>query len=191
MVALAPSAPQAPADPELLSRIAAGDLECLGILYDRYVEDVRRFLLRIGVGPAELDDLVQQSFLEVVRAAKNFDGRPSARPWLLGVTASMARRSRRSFARTASRLKIWTKAVEGKHPVTPAESLEGEEAKQRALSALDALSHDKREAFVLVVLEGASGEEAAAALGVPVNTIWVRVHHARKALKAKLLGDPS
>lgn len=191
MAALAPDVSPAAADPELLARIAAGDLECLGILYDRYVEDVRRLLVRLGVESADLDDLVQQSFLEVVRAAKNFDGRPCARPWLFGVTASMVRRHRRSFARAASRLRIWTKVVEGKRPMTPVESLEGEEATLRAQSALDALSHDKREAFVLVALEGASGEEAAAALGVPVNTIWARVHHARKALRATLLGDAS
>ena len=189
MSALAPSVALGTADPELLSRIAAGDLESLGTLYDRYAGDVRTFLVRLGVPQAELDDVVQQSFLEIVRAAKNFDGRPCARPWLLGVSASMARRNRRSLARTVSRLRLWTKAVEGKSPVTPAESLEGEEAKHRAAAALDALSDRKREAFVLVVLEGASGEEAAAALGVSVNTIWTRVHHARAELRAKLLGD--
>jgi RNA polymerase sigma-70 factor (ECF subfamily) len=191
MSALAPAVALGSTDPELLSRIAAGDLESLGTLYDRYARDVRTFLLRLGVRQSELDDVVQQSFLEVVRAAKNFDGRPCARPWLLGVSATMVRRGRRSFARTVSRLKLWTKASEGARPVTPAESLEGEEARLRAAAALDALSDSKREAFVLVVLEGASGEEAAAALGVSVNTIWTRVHHARAELRAKLLGDDS
>jgi len=186
----APGRQEAP-DPELLARIAGGDLESLGTLYDRYAQDMRRFLVRLGVQQADLDDLVQQTFLEVLRAAKSFDGRPCARPWLFGIAATMVRRSRRSFARTATRLKAWTKAAESQRPVTPAESLEGEEAKRRAASALDALSDIKREAFVLVALEGVSGEEAAAVLGVPVNTVWTRVHHARSALRAKLLGGKS
>lgn len=189
MSALAPATALPTLDPELLSRIAAGDLESLGALYDRYAGDVRTFLLRVGVRQAELDDVVQQTFLEVVRAAKNFDGRACARPWLLGVSAAMARRNRRSFARTVARLKLWTKAMADRRPDTPAESLEGEEAKLRAAEALAALSEGKREAFVLVVLEGASGEEAAAALGVSVNTIWSRIHHARVELRAKLLGE--
>ena len=49
-----------------------------------------------------------------------------------------------------------------------------------------ALSEKKREAFVLVTLEGLSGEEAAQALGVPVNTLWTRLHHARLELSAAI-----
>jgi RNA polymerase sigma-70 factor (ECF subfamily) len=40
--------------------------------------------------------------------------------------------------------------------------------------------------FVLVTLEGMSGEEASAVLGIPINTVWTRLHHARRALRAAL-----
>jgi DNA-directed RNA polymerase specialized sigma24 family protein len=43
-----------------------------------------------------------------------------------------------------------------------------------------------REAFVLIVLEGVEAEQAAAALGVPLGTLWTRLHHARRELRARL-----
>jgi RNA polymerase sigma-70 factor (ECF subfamily) len=46
----------------------------------------------------------------------------------------------------------------------------------------------KREALVLFELEGLSGQEIALALGVPLKTVWTRLHHARRELEEKL-GD--
>ena len=42
------------------------------------------------------------------------------------------------------------------------------------------LNHILIFAFVLVAVEGSSGEDAAAALGIPLNTLWTRLHHARR-----------
>lgn len=174
-------------DSALLARISSGDLDALGTLFERYQYDVRRFLMRLGVSAAELDDVVQLSFLEVIIASRNFDGRCSARPWLLGVAATMVRRQRRSFARMKARLGAWAKARhEEGHPETPSETLEGRETEARFWDALEHLSPKKREVFVLVTLEGASGEEASVALGVPLNTVWTRLHHARDELRHRL-----
>ena len=57
-------------------------------------------------------------------------------------------------------------------------------------AALEALPTDQREAIVLVDLEGQKGCDAAAALGVPEGTLWRRLFHARKALRAALGGEP-
>ena len=170
-------------DPSHLERIGAGDLDALGLLFERYQEDVRRFLVRLGVSPGDLDDLVQQTFVEVIRAASHFDGRLSARAWLLGVAATMVRRHRRSFARMASRLAAWARARAENHTETPSDSFEGRETEARFWAALERLSPKKREVFALVTLEGATGEEAAALLGVPLNTVWTRLHHARDEIR--------
>jgi RNA polymerase sigma-70 factor (ECF subfamily) len=50
-------------------------------------------------------------------------------------------------------------------------------------AALARLSAKRREAFVLVTLEGTTGEDAAAALGISINTLWTRLHHARRDLR--------
>jgi len=180
-----------PGDADVLSRIASGDLEALGTLFDRYEHDVRRLLVRLGVSSADVDDLVQVTFLEVVRAAGGYDGRCSAKPWLFGVAVTMVRRHRRSFARMAARVSSWASTEKPPSPETPAETFEAREAQARFARALARLSEKKREVFVMVTLEGTSGEDAAAALGVPINTVWTRLHHARAELRRELGGDVS
>jgi DNA-directed RNA polymerase specialized sigma24 family protein len=59
---------------------------------------------------------------------------------------------------------------------TPDDELEWVEAAARGQRALSQLSAKKRDAFVLVVIEELSGDEAASALGVSVATLWKRVH---------------
>lgn len=185
MTVVARAAEPVEQDAALLTRIVAGDLDALGVLFERYQHDVRRFLMRLGVS-SDLDDLVQLSFLEVIGAARNFDGRCSARAWILGIAATMVRRQRRSLARMAARISAWVTSREAQHSETPAETFEGRETEARLFRALDALSPKKREVFVMIALEGASGEEAAVALRVPLNTIWTRLHHARQELRHAL-----
>lgn len=173
-------------DEALVAAIAAGHLEALGQLFDRFEPMIRRYVQRIGVCPSEADDLVQATFLEVLRAAPRFDVSLSAKSWLFGVATVMVRRHRRSFARSAARVLAWAHLGHDTEQASAHEELEHREEKRLFRQALDRLSPKKREAFTLVVLEGLSGEEAARALGVPVNTVWTRLHHARRELRVLL-----
>lgn len=186
MTALPERAGAPPTDGELLTAIANGNLEALGHLFDRHGQGVRSFLGRMGVGASDADDLLQATFLEVMRAAGRFDARLPARNWLLGIAGSMLRRHRRSLRRTAARLIAAAGLTPATIPPTPAELFDGDQAERRLDRAFSRLSEKKREVFVLVTLEGLSGEEAARALGIPVNTIWTRLHHARAELRAAL-----
>jgi RNA polymerase sigma-70 factor (ECF subfamily) len=175
-------------DGELLAAIARGQLEALGALFDRHEPAVRRYLGRLGLAPEDADDLVQATFLEAHRAAPRFDAQRSAKSWLLGIATIMARRHRRSVGRTLARIAAWANHARREPAQSPApdELLERERTARRVAAALDRLAHKKRETFVLVVLEGLSGEDAAEALGVPVRTVWTRLHHARRELRALL-----
>jgi RNA polymerase sigma-70 factor (ECF subfamily) len=176
---------------EIVRAIAAGNLSGLGMLFDRHGADVRRFLRRLGVRASDLDDLVQETFLDVVRASPRFRPDAAVKPWIFGIAAIVARRHRRVIVRALARVKRLTSGRVEIDPPTPAESFELNDAADRARRALDMLSSRKREAFVLVALEGMSGEEASIALGIPIATVWTRLHHARRALKAALAeGDP-
>jgi RNA polymerase sigma factor (sigma-70 family) len=166
-------------DAALVEQVRNGDLEALGILFDRHEAAVARFLSRFGVASADVDDLVQATFLQVLRAARHFEPRISVRGWLLGIGAMMARRQRRSLLRTDRRLRTWATIPRGGGAPTD----DALDVGLRITRALAALSEKKREAFLLVTLEGMSGEEAAVALGVPVKTIWTRLHHARLELR--------
>lgn len=185
MTPLARARPDA-SDPELLSRIAAGDIGAVGTLFDRYEPDIKRYIGRLGVGAGDADDLVQLTFLDVGRAAASFDGRSSARSWLFGLSTMVVRRHRRSVARVAAGLGKWAREPRPMEPPTARDQLELHQEAERARRALERLSSKKREVFVMFVLENASGEDVARALGIPVATVWTRLHHARRELRQDL-----
>jgi RNA polymerase sigma-70 factor (ECF subfamily) len=173
-------------DGDLVAQVAAGDLHALGVLFERFGTDVRRFLARLGVPASDLDDLVQTTFIEAVRPAARFDANRPVKPWLFGMAAMVVRRHRRGVARWGRKLAAWALEPTTRHEPTPAEIVDRDQSVRRAQAALARLSDKKREVFVLVVIENQSGEAAARALGIPVATVWTRLHHARLELRAMM-----
>jgi RNA polymerase sigma-70 factor (ECF subfamily) len=173
-------------DAELLSKVAEGELYALGILFDRYEHVVKRFIGRLGVPLADVDDLVQLTFLDLPGAAARFDDRLSFKGWLLGLAAIVVRRYRRAVRRRIARLAAWASEPWRRAHPGPDDAFELHEAAKNALTALGRLSHKKREVFVMLVFEELSGADAARALAVPVATVWTRMHHARRDLRGFL-----
>jgi RNA polymerase sigma-70 factor (ECF subfamily) len=186
---LVPGSPQL-TDDELVAAIRVGNLTGLGTLFDRHGASVRRLLLRLGVAPRDVDDLVQDSFLDCIVAAPSYQQGLSVRSWLFGIAVIVMRRHRRSLGRILQRAQEWAAKRVDPRVATPADALEWSEEAQRGQRALAKLSPKKRAAFVLVVLEELSGDEAATALGVPVATVWTRVHYARREMMQFLELDP-
>jgi RNA polymerase sigma-70 factor (ECF subfamily) len=174
-------------DGVLLQRVAAGDVNALGVAFDRFHRDVYAVLARLRGTRLDLDDLVQTTFLALPRAARNYDPDASARAFVIGVAIQHARRERRSLVR---RWRLWqarTHEVDlpeaGVDPERHASDREDFSAMESALAKLPVA---QREVIILHEVQGMKGEEVASALGVPVNTIWTRLHHARNALRASL-----
>jgi RNA polymerase sigma-70 factor (ECF subfamily) len=176
------------ADRELIAAVATGDLDALGVLFERHEPALRRYLVRMGIARSDADDLIQATFLDVVRASPRFDPQYSARSWLFGIASMMARRHRRSLGRAAARIASWIglQRSQASEQPTPADAFEHDRTLHAFARAFERLAAKKREVFVLVTLEGLSGEEAAVALGIPVNTVWTRLHHARRELRDAL-----
>jgi RNA polymerase sigma-70 factor (ECF subfamily) len=171
-------------DGVLFARIAGGDLGALGAIFDRHHAKVRAFLMR-SAQTADVDDLVQETFLTASRAAGTYDGRDDARPFLIGVAAQLVRRKRRTFARLRAALSRWG-SEQAAPPATPEEDATAASEAARVRAAVARLDDDRRLALVLVEWEGLSGEDAARALGVPVGTLYRRVHEARGAVRKAL-----
>ncbi len=184
--------PRVDDDVRLLARVAESDLDALGILYDRHEAAVRRLIRRLGVSAGDVDDLVQSTFLDVLKSANKFVPTKSARTWVLGVSVMIVRRHRRSARRWFENLTGGIFERRRAPPSTPVEMFEQREDHRRFEQALADLSPKRREVFVLVVMEEMSGEAVATLLGIPVATVWTRLHHARKALRASLVepGEP-
>lgn len=179
------------ADGELIRRIGEGDLAPLGVLYDRYHADVRQFIARATSGGSDTDDLTHDTFLTLSSIAARYDGRATARPFLIGIAAQLVRRRRRSVMRWAQALASFAWSTADATPLTPESSAAGTEEMRQFEEALARLSDDKRLVFLLVEREGMSGEEVAAALEIPVNTVWTRLHYARSELRRACAERPA
>ena len=173
----------APAETSSPEGGAPSDLSFEG-LYEQRFEDVSRWVRALGAAEADRDDLVQEIFLVVHRRLADFDGQ-NVSGWLYQI----ARRKVRDHRRL-----LWVKHLFGKtsQPLVDAmlttkqNALDELETKQKRVllgQLLEKLNEDQRAAFVLFEIEGSSGEEIAALTGVPVNTVWARIHKARKKLQ--------
>jgi RNA polymerase sigma-70 factor, ECF subfamily len=162
---------------------APSDLSFEG-LYERWFEDISRWVRALGAGEADRDDLVQEVFLVVHRRLADFDGQNVA-GWLYQI----ARRKVRDHRRL-----LWVKHLFGNTslPLVDAmlttkqsalDELETKQKRELLAQLLEKLNEDQRAAFVLFEIEGNSGEEIAALTGVPINTVWARIHKARKKLQ--------
>jgi RNA polymerase sigma-70 factor (ECF subfamily) len=172
-------------DASALEALSQGHISALGVLYDRYQAAVASFIRRATNDASDVEDLVHATFMTAARAAANFDGRQSCRPWLVGIAARLLYRRKRGLARWARALRELT-VREGDRHADPHRELKARDEINRLSAALEKLSEPKRVVLLLAENEGLSSEEIASVLQIPVGTVWTRLHHARRDLRRML-----
>jgi RNA polymerase sigma-70 factor, ECF subfamily len=151
-------------------------------LYDRHFDFVWRSLRRLGVDPNDLEDAAQDVFVVVHQRLDSFEHRASVKSWIFAIAFRVAMAYRRRERRQRSR-------VGGDETVlvcsrgTPEEVQSAMQTAERIQTVLDGMDDDKRAAFVLAELECLNGQEIAAALGIPRNTVYSRIRLARAAFQ--------
>lgn len=165
---------------ELALRAGRGDKNAFTEFIKATQDDVWRLLAHLG-GPANADDLTQETYLRVMTALPRFAARSSARTWLL----SLARRAwvdsiRHERARPMKSATEYEDAAENFAVGGADQSNWSEWIDVRSL--IDALPTERREALILTQVLGYSYEEAARITDVRVGTIRSRVARARKDL---------
>jgi RNA polymerase sigma-70 factor, ECF subfamily len=184
-----PIAPQAvggaaePSDPEIMKRLSRGESGALGDLYDRYHERLRQFLARATADAEDVDDLVHATFLAAAGSAARYDGRACARPWLVGIAVQHLRRRRQARGRFFAALSALARV--GRAAADPRATMAARGDLERALALL---TEPKRIAVLMAEVEEMSCPEIAAALDIPVGTVWTRLHAARRELRRALEG---
>ncbi len=173
-------------DDVLLAAIVDGDLGALGELYDRYARDVWRATYHVHGNAADAEDIVHTVFMKLPEIAKSYDGRPNARPWLVGIAVRIASRHRRGISRFLRTLASFATTAPKSRELDP----ERETSAKQELSAVDAavakLPRHQRIVLTLVELEGLTSEEVGRALSIPAATVRTRLHHARRDLYAAM-----
>ncbi|MFD7137272.1 sigma-70 family RNA polymerase sigma factor [Streptomyces sp. NPDC059894] len=157
-----------------------GDADAVEQFVRAVHRDVQRYVAHLCGDPQAVDDLAQDTFLRALGSLHRFEGRSSARAWLL----SIARRAViDSFRCAAARPRLsdvsdWQLAVERAQP----QDLPGFDDGIALLDLLASLPDERREAFVLTQLVGLPYADAAEVSDCPVGTVRSRVARARATL---------
>lgn len=155
-------------------------------LFREHAGFVARFLTRLGVPEANLDDALQEVFLVVHRQGGYRPGlaKPTSYLGRLAIYAAAQYRRRES----SQRARFSDAQLE--HVVSdggdPARAVQARQELQRLQRALDLLPERLRTTLLLVDVEGETSVSVAAAFGCPVGTVYWRLHQARKKLQAAL-----
>jgi RNA polymerase sigma-70 factor (ECF subfamily) len=181
----------AASDEELLAAYAAGDARAFGALYERHERPVYRYFLRQGAVPAVADDLLQETWLAVVKSAARFEPRAKFTTWLYTVARSKlvdhwrAQDPAVSLDATddddAPALQV--PAAESDRPDVRAISRAEAQAFLQAVQALPPL---QREAFLLQAEGGLTLEEIAQVTQAGAETVKSRLRYAMTKLRAAM-----
>lgn len=170
-------------DTQLLERFRDGDAQAFADLLDRYQSAIYGYLCRSGLGDAQRDDLFQEIFIKVSRAAPTFAPERPFKPWLFKIAINTVRSYYRKRQLVAAELS------EGEHAGTAPSGDAVVAAKETAAwleAAIARLPLAQREVVILVCGEQMPQAEVAEALGLPLSTVKTNLRRARLTLARRL-----
>lgn len=173
-------------DVALIEAMAGGDRTALAGLYDRHASTLLALALRILRNRGEAEDLLHDVFLEVWRAAKDYDtSRGRVRTWLVIRMRSRALDVVKS-ARMARRTDDDTVVAQVVATDDPSASTD----QTRVRAALGEVPADQRAVLELAYFEGLSCSEIADKIAVPIGTVKSRLAAGLSKLRLTLAPPP-
>jgi RNA polymerase sigma-70 factor (ECF subfamily) len=170
-------------DRQLIERWKAGDSRAATELVGRHSDALARFAVSSGER-AEIEELVQDTFVRAFSSMDSFRGESSLRTWLFTIERRLMLDRRRAERRQKA-----TVPVEAADAVTEYDALDAllaEEAESRVRKSIDSLSPTQREVFLLRVEQGLSYKEIAEVVGTTEGAARVHYHNAMRAVKESI-----
>jgi len=169
--------------------VLAGDLGAPGRVWDRHASLVRRILRRM-LGPIDVEDAVQDSFLRLFRDLGTLRDPSSLRSFLLGIAFHVSKTELRR-----RRARRWLTLSDDDVVVEPeALALDARDESRAAVlhlyRLLDRISDERRAVWVLRFVEGLELAELSAVLGCSLATTKRRVADAAKRVTDLAASDP-
>lgn len=161
-----------------------GDLDALGILFRRHHERVYALCFRLTGSGTTADDLVQETFLRVLKYRRSFAGRSEFTTWLYRLARNVCLDQMRRDRRDAAIVR--RAAAEATDVEPPRMAWVGEERAKAVWAALQGLTPEKRAALVLSRFHDLRYDEIARICECSVSAVKVRIHRALKELRDTL-----
>ena len=172
-------------DAALADRCAQGDRAAQRELFQRTRAAVHRTLYRVLGSNAELEDLLQETYLSVFRSIASYGGRSSVLTWCCSIAAHTA------LSHLRRRRAVPTAVIDGPCLAPGADRiLRAKIAAGRQYAALDRIDPVQRVAFTLAVVDGRPLAEVAELTGASLSAVKTQVWRARHALDKRAGADP-
>lgn len=176
-------------DAELLERYAAGDENAFAEILARYKDGLYAFLRRFLTHQEMIEDVFQETFLQLFSSRESFDTSRALRPWLFTIAINKARDALRKQHRTAA-TSLGTLSEPAEMSIsdavntltsfetTPYDEVTKEETAERVRQVISTMPDNLREILVLAYFEQFSYKQMADILGIPIGTVKSRLHTA-------------
>jgi RNA polymerase sigma-70 factor (ECF subfamily) len=178
-------------DGDDLKRYVHGDAAAFASLLARHQAPLLRYAAhRLGVprggDPAAAEDVVQETFLRLLREAPSLNGSTlvdgSLSPWLFRVCGNLCADAARKEVRMQQRhLRVAVPDLENASPLA-LDALHEQEERGKVNELLRGLPEREREILILKVLEGKSYREITALLGTTLHDVFTTAHRALRKL---------
>lgn len=172
---------------ELVARCVAREPAALRALFEQERQRVHTLLYRVVGSNAHMDDLLQDTFLEVFRSLPGFRGESSLSTW---VSRCAVRVAYAYFARKARTPALEQVQMLAPEPPSAEDRASLREAARRLYVELDRIEPRQRLAFTLFAIESRSLREVAEIMESSLATAKIRVWRARRTLEARAKLDP-
>jgi RNA polymerase sigma-70 factor (ECF subfamily) len=176
-------------DAKLLARYAAGEEAAFHELVNRYKNSLYAFLRQFLNRHDLVEDVFQETFLQLFASRESFDQSRPLRPWLFTIAANKAKDALRKWQRTSA-VPIGTMADSDElsfddmlNTVTadstmPYEELQRSETASRVGQIVTDMPDNLREILILAYFQKFSYKQMAEMLGIPIGTVKSRLHTA-------------
>lgn len=168
----------------LAAQCAAGDERAQRQFVDEHIDYIHRVLYRIMGANDDVEDLVQETLIQVIRSLRTFRGNASLRTWVTRITCRIAYKHLEQTRAPAVRLESVPNV--GVHDPRAEARLAARNAARRLYALLDELDPKQRIAFVLHAIDGRTVRQVAEATGSNLIATKSRIRRTR----AKLRSDP-
>jgi len=173
-------------DAQLVTELQSGNLDALGVLYERHKTTVYRTALAITHDPTAAEDILQDCFLRLHKYAHSVDSSLPLRPWLYRVTTNLAynwERRRKRWQTPLDGVLDWLVSPTYSSPERRAEI---SDIRNKVLDAIHSLDTNQRIVIVLFYLNSLNVKEIALILNCPVGTVKSRLHYGRENVRRRL-----
>jgi len=178
-------------DENLMIAVRNGDVEKLGILFDRHHRALFDFFARMTGSRAPAEDLVQDVFFRMLKYRETFRNDSRFKAWMFHIARNARFDHFRKHQGETLLPDNFTDFVESRS-ILPPQELEQQQHAQILERAMYKLSEEKREVLVLSRYQDMKYEQIAEVMGCEVGTVKVRVHRALNELRdifMKLSGE--